>query len=180
MVGAGNAGLSAALAARESGASVTVAESAPVHLRGGNSYFTGGLFRFAYRDAGEVLSLVPGVSDEERRSIDLGSYPQSEYYADVMRVTGGLSDPELVQTLVSQSYPSMRWMSRIGIGWVLAYGRQAFERDGVFRFWAASSWRLSEAGRAYPTGSSTWRSVPASTSCTRLERRRSVPIGWAG
>lgn len=135
VVGAGNAGLSAALAARESGASVAVVESAPVHLRGGNSYFTGGLFRFAYRDAGEVLSLVPGVSDEERRSIDLGSYPQSEYYADVMRVTGGLSDPELVQTLVSQSYPTMRWMSRIGIGWVLAYGRQAFQRDGVFRFW---------------------------------------------
>ena len=135
VVGAGNAGLSAALAARESGASVAVVESAPVHLRGGNSYFTGGLFRFAYRDAGEVLDIVPGVSDEERRSIDVGRYPQSEYYADVMRVTDGLSDPELVHTLVSRSYPTMHWMSRIGIGWVLAYGRQAFERDGVFRFW---------------------------------------------
>ena len=135
VAGAGNAGLSAALAARESGASVAVVESAPLHLRGGNSYFTGGLFRFAYRDAGEVLSLVPGVSDEERQSIDVGRYPQSEYYADVMRVTDGMSDPDLVQALVSRSYPTMRWMRQIGIGWVLAYGRQAFERDGVFRFW---------------------------------------------
>ena len=135
VVGAGNAGLSAALAAEEVGASVVVIESAPVHLRGGNSYFTGGLFRFAYQGVEEVLSLIPGVSDEDRRSIDVGTYPESDYYADVMSVTDGMSDPELVQALVSRSYPTMRWMRERGMDWVLAYGRQSFKRGDVFRFW---------------------------------------------
>ena len=112
-----------------------VLESAPVHLRGGNSYFTGGLFRFAYEGLEDVLALVSGVADRERQSVDVGTYPESAYYADVMRVTDGLSNPELVQTLVSGSYPTMRWMQERGIGWLLAYGRQAFKRDDVFRFW---------------------------------------------
>ena len=46
VVGGGNAALSAALSALEQGASVLVLEKAPEYLRGGNSYFTGGLFRF--------------------------------------------------------------------------------------------------------------------------------------
>src|ERR1700754_3558693 len=45
VVGAGNAALCAALSAREHGADVLVLEKAPESLRGGNSYFTGGLMR---------------------------------------------------------------------------------------------------------------------------------------
>ena len=44
VVGAGNAALTAALAAASEGAKVAILEKAPEHLRGGNSYFTGGLF----------------------------------------------------------------------------------------------------------------------------------------
>ena len=29
----------------------------------------------------------------------------------------------------------MKWMKELGIPWVLAYGRQAFRRDGIMRFW---------------------------------------------
>ena len=46
VVGAGNAALCAALSAQENGARVLVLEKAPEHMRGGNSYFTGGGFRF--------------------------------------------------------------------------------------------------------------------------------------
>ena len=48
VVGAGNAAFTAALAARAEGARVLVLEKATQKLRGGNTRFTGGLFRCTY------------------------------------------------------------------------------------------------------------------------------------
>ena len=135
IIGSGNAGLTAALAAAEAGASVLIVEKAPVHLRGGNTYYTGGLFRFAYDGWDEIQQLIPDTSARERDSVDVGSYPASSFYADIMRVTEGLSDAQLADLLVSRSYPTMRWMKDRGVPFVLAYGRQAFDDNGVRRFW---------------------------------------------
>ena len=135
VAGAGNAALCAAMAAADEGASVLVLERAPEYLRGGNSFFTGGLFRFAYDGIEDILGIIPGIGEEERESIDVGKYTQSQFYDDLMRVTEGLSDPELAQVLVSQSYPAMKWMEEQGVRWILAYGRQAFRHEGMLRFW---------------------------------------------
>ena len=135
VVGAGSAALNAALSAKEQGSKVLVLEKAPEHLRGGNSYFTGGLFRFAYSGLVEIVNLLPEVGTEEQNRIDVGSYDNSDFYADVMRVTEGLSNPDLLQILVSESYPTMIWMRDQGVPWILAYGRQAFEHEGKLRFW---------------------------------------------
>ena len=135
VVGGGNAALSAALAAIEQGAGVLVLEKAPEYLRGGNSYFTGGLFRFAYDGIEDIVALLPEMSEEEKSGIDVGSYPQTKFYEDVMRVTEGLSDSQLIQTLVSRSHPTMRWLKDQGVPWILAYGRQAFRHEGLLRFW---------------------------------------------
>ena len=135
VAGAGNAGLTAALSAAEHGASVLVLEKAPEYLRGGNTYFTGGLFRFAYDGIDDVADVVGDMAPEERRSVDVGSYPAAAYYDDLVRVTGGRADPALGQTLVSQSLPTMVWMRRAGVRWTLARGRQAFMTDGKSRFW---------------------------------------------
>ena len=135
VVGAGNAGLCAALSSAEEGASVLVLEKAPSYLRGGNTYFTGGLFRFAYDGLNDVLELIPEPTEEEKGSIDVGSYPEATYYSDLMRVTGERADRELAQLLVSQSFPTMMWLSEQGIRWILAYGRQAFKPGSVTRFW---------------------------------------------
>jgi succinate dehydrogenase/fumarate reductase flavoprotein subunit len=49
VVGAGNAALAAAVSAREQGAGrIVVLEKAPPELRGGNTHYSGGLFRFAF------------------------------------------------------------------------------------------------------------------------------------
>ncbi len=65
VVGAGNAALAAAVSAREQGARrVLVIEKAPEELRGGNTHYSGGLFRFAF-DTGEDLR--PLDPDAERR-----------------------------------------------------------------------------------------------------------------
>ena len=135
VVGAGNAGLCAALAARESGARVLVLEKAPEHLRGGNTYFTGGGFRFPYNGLDDIRRLIPDLSDEEARNIEVGRYGQAEFYADLMRVTEGLSDPALAQTLVSRAYPAMEWLRERGMRWVLMFGRQAFKVGDTTRFW---------------------------------------------
>ena len=75
----GNAALSAALAAGEQKASVLVVEKAPVHLRGGNSYFTGGLFRFAYDGLEDILELLPPMSEEERGSWTWAAIPSPPF-----------------------------------------------------------------------------------------------------
>ena len=135
IAGAGNAALCAAMAAADEGASVLVLERAPEYLRGGNSFFTGGLFRFAYDGIEDILGIIPEIGEEEREAIDVGRYTQAQFYDDLMRVTEGLSDPELAQVLVSQSYPAMKWMQEQGVRWILAYGRQAFRHEGKLRFW---------------------------------------------
>ena len=135
VVGAGNAALCAALSARENGARVLVLEKAPEHMRGGNSYFTGGGFRFPYEGLEDIRALIPEMADEEANSIEIGSYPQSQMYDDIMRVTEGLSDADLIETLVTRAYPTVQWMREHGLHWVLMYGRQSFEVGGKQHFY---------------------------------------------
>ena len=71
VVGGGNAGLSAALAARQAGASVIVLEASPRDFRGGNSRHTRNL-RCAHAAPTDVLT---------------ESYSEDEFLADLMRVT---------------------------------------------------------------------------------------------
>jgi len=134
IVGGGNAALCAALAAREQGARVLVLERAPAEERGGNSRFTAGAMRFAFRGADDVLELIPDLSDDERRRYDFGTYDADEFYDDMLRVTNHRTDPELADALVSQSFDALRWMRRHGVRFV-PNGRQAFEVDGRMRFW---------------------------------------------
>ena len=124
-----------------------VLERAPLHLRGGNSYFTGGLFRFAYNAIEDIRSLIPEISDKEAENIDVGTYPKNKYYEDVMRVTEGLSDPMLVEILTSNSFSTMKWLASHKIPWILAYGRQAFEDDGKMKFWGGLILEAVGAGK---------------------------------
>ena len=57
VVGAGNAGMCAALAARGEGARVLVLEAAPFDERGGNSRFTAGALRFVYNGVEDLLKI---------------------------------------------------------------------------------------------------------------------------
>ena len=63
VVGAGNAGLCAAVAALEAGAEAIVLEKAPKPLRGGNTAYTG-FYRFAYDGLDDLKSLVE-ISDAD-------------------------------------------------------------------------------------------------------------------
>ncbi len=135
VVGAGNAALTAAISARELQASVLVLEKAPVYHRGGNSYFTAGGFRFPFTGTQEIAEVIPDLTEEERRDVDFGSYTQANFYDDLMRLTEGLADQEMVNLLVAQAKDTVLWMRDKGVRWVPMYGRQAFKIEGQFRFW---------------------------------------------
>ena len=135
VVGGGNAGLCAALAAAEGGARVTLLERAPQPRRGGNTAFTAGAMRVAYKGAEDIRTLVPDLSDQQLAVTDFGTYDESQFFDDLARVTRYRADPELAETLVSGSFEALRWMRDRGVRFTPIYGRQAFEVDGRFTFW---------------------------------------------
>ncbi|WP_017437649.1 FAD-dependent tricarballylate dehydrogenase TcuA [Saccharococcus caldoxylosilyticus] len=135
IVGAGNAALCAAISAKEQGVSVLVLEKAPLHKRGGNSFFTDGAIRFAYNGLEDIRYIIPDISDEEAAKINLPPYSEADYYNDIMRVNDGKSDPKLVKQLVTKSYETIVWMRNQGVNFELNYENQSFEKQGIHHFW---------------------------------------------
>ena len=122
VVGAGNAALSAAVAARERGAEVVVLEKAPRQHRGGNSALTVHM-RFPYDGMDELTPLLSGTSSADlRRMADrIGRYTCADYYDDIMTVTEGKSDPKLAEVLVTEAASAVRWMGSHGHTWIPTY-----------------------------------------------------------
>lgn len=135
VVGAGNAAFCAALAAREHCERVLVLERAGEDDAGGNSRFTAGLFRIVYDGVDDLKQLIPDLTDDEISKTDFGSYRQDDFFDDLARVTEYRCDPDLTELLVQQSFPTVRWMREKGVRFTAAWGRQAFQRDGRFKFW---------------------------------------------
>ena len=135
VVGAGNAAMCAALAARDAGAAVLVLERAPESERGGNTAFTAGAMRTVYDGVDDLQGLMPDLSAEEIATTDFGVYRADQFYTDMERVTEYRADPDLVEVMVSRSLETLKWMAGKGIRFTPIYGRQAYKIDGRFRFW---------------------------------------------
>jgi tricarballylate dehydrogenase len=52
-----------------------------------------------------------------------------------MRLTEGLSDPDLADVLIRGSRPAVVWMRRHGVRWILMMARQSYHVGGKHRFW---------------------------------------------
>lgn len=138
VLGAGNAALCAALAAREEGARVLVLERAPEDRRGGNSYFTGGLVRVPFRGLEDIVALVPDLSEAELQSVEVGTYTEEQLFEDVARVTDYQADPELTALWAGKAFPTLKWLTTKGIRFTLALGRQSFKAGKKYRFWGGA------------------------------------------
>jgi tricarballylate dehydrogenase len=134
VVGGGNAALCAALSAKESGASVLVLERAGEEESGGNSRFTAGLMRIAYDGVDDLRPLIDLSEDEVARS-DFGAYTEEQFFDDMARVTEYRCDPDLTEILVKRSHATVMWMRQKGVRFTAAWGRQAFNVGGKFKFW---------------------------------------------
>lgn len=134
VVGAGNAAMCAAHAARDEGKSVLVLEAAPKEQAGGNSYFTAGATRMTHEGLESLKDLVE--PDERHNRSELPPYTAQDYAGDLEKVTGGRNDPKMTETLTSTIAEDMRWLRGKGMKYRLMYERQAYERpDGSFLFW---------------------------------------------
>ncbi len=99
VIGGGNAALCAALMAREAGASVLMLEAAPCEWRGGNSQHTRNL-RCMHDAPQDVL---------------VDTYPEEEFWQDLLKVTGGLTDEKLARLVIRASGTCRPWMRRHGV-----------------------------------------------------------------
>lgn len=99
VIGGGNAALCAALMAREAGASVLLLESAPREWRGGNSQHTRNL-RCMHDGPQDVL---------------VEAYPEEEYWQDLLKVTGGITNEHLARLTIRASSTCRPWMQKHGV-----------------------------------------------------------------
>ena len=134
VVGGGNAALCAAISASEASQRILVLERAPEEECGGNSRFTAGLMRVVYNGVDDLKQVMDLSADEIARS-DFGSYTEEQFLDDMARVTEFRCDPDLTEILVKQSFPTLVWMRRNGVRFTAAWGRQAFNIGGRFKFW---------------------------------------------
>ncbi len=109
VVGGGVAGLCTALSARESGAEVVLLEKAPRERRGGNTRFADAQMRF------------PHEADE----FGLRDYTVDEMYSDLMRISRGRANPELIRTLCENARGTAEWLTALGLEWEAGYPHTA-------------------------------------------------------
>ncbi len=148
VIGGGNAGLSAALSAAETGADVVVLDRGAADGSGSDSYFTGGLFRVAYEGLEMLEAIVGPLGIDASAGIDaFANYREADFLDDWGRVTAYRCDPELADLIVSNSYQAISWLSDLGVPFlsgivVDASGRARHTRPG----WHGGFVEVSGAG----------------------------------
>jgi len=139
VVGCGVAGLSAAVAASESGAKVAVLERSTFDERGGNTRYTTAAIRMKSEDA---------VSDDfEQRFVDNSGYHVAPDLIEATALdyanwpalvrTAPFTDPDLIAFFAEQSPPTIAWLKSHGV---------RFGGIGFYGLTARSSPRIAISG----------------------------------
>ncbi|WP_320670092.1 FAD-dependent tricarballylate dehydrogenase TcuA [Patulibacter defluvii] len=135
VVGGGNAGLSAAIAAAERGARVVLLEKAPEPLNGGNSRYTAGLIRFGFSEKDEVRRFLADMPEDEWQGLRILPYPAERFYDDLMQKSQGKADLDLTDWIAHESYDVIDWLAQHGVRWqTLTYiptARETGFADGI-------------------------------------------------
>jgi tricarballylate dehydrogenase len=109
VVGGGIAGLSTALGACQAGAEVILVEKAPRDQRGGNTRFADAQMRF------------PHEPDEYGGR----EYTVDAMYSDLMRISRGRANPDLIRTLCENARETAEWLTGMGLEWEAGYPHTA-------------------------------------------------------
>ncbi|KAJ5486669.1 hypothetical protein N7530_000969 [Penicillium desertorum] len=149
VIGSGNAGLSAALSAAQTNPTlrVTVIDKSPVSWAGGNTYFTAGAFRTVHNGLHDLLPLVNNTDAADASRIDMPSYTEQGFTADLQRITGNRTDPALSAALVRDSRAAVGWLAANGVRFQLSFNRQAYEVNGRIKFWGGLALKTQDGGK---------------------------------
>ena len=123
VVGAGNAGLVAALTAHEAGARVVVLEAASFDERGGNSRFSGSIFRAVHDGLDSIKPILAEPGDSGMDKVTVGPYPRQRYIDEWLSTSQGLPPRQLVETVVDRSFETLEWMRDHGVEWELTLSK---------------------------------------------------------
>lgn len=118
VVGAGNAALSAALAALDAGARVLILEKSPKAERGGNSKFTA-IYRFAFSDLEALRALCPEIDDKMADRMVINPYTKERFLDDIKKVSKNTFDERTMNIIVGESYDTMIWLKEHGLQFTL-------------------------------------------------------------
>ncbi|EOA86249.1 hypothetical protein ACJQWK_11794 [Exserohilum turcicum] len=148
VIGSGNAGFSAAIAAAEAGAHrVVLIEKASEEWAGGNSYFTAGAFRTVHNGLEDLLPIVGNVDAETANLIDMEPYTKADFSKDMHRVCSGRSDAALSRILIDDSNNAVKWLAKNGVRYQLSFNRQAYKVNGRFKFWGGMALMTQDGGK---------------------------------
>jgi tricarballylate dehydrogenase len=116
VVGGGNAGLVASIEARNRGRHVLLIEKAPKAKRGGNSRFSGGLFRVAIEGENDILPLIEQDKIPKGRLV-MEPFAKDTFYNKVIRLSDGFADRRFTEIFVEKSLETVTWMKDQGLVW---------------------------------------------------------------
>lgn len=139
VVGAGLAGLCAALSAHDAGARVIIIEAASCEERGGNTRFSNGAMRAVYSGCEDIEALVGEIGEAERARADFGAYSREQYFDDLARVTEYRTNPLMAEMLVENSRETLRWLREQGVRFLPLYEWQFKLPDGRIKFSGGSA-----------------------------------------
>lgn len=135
VVGSGNAALCAGISALECGARVTMLEKADEIEAGGNSRYTAGAMRFAYESREDIVALLEDPDGDRLASTEFGTYPTSQFAADMTAFSRGDPLNPLQRYLIDESYATLIWLTTHNVRFEPIYSRQTFQKNGRLVFW---------------------------------------------
>jgi tricarballylate dehydrogenase len=103
------AGLCAAVQAAQAGANVVLLEKAPREQRGGNTRFADAQMRFPH----------------EADQYGPRDYTAGEMFADLMRISRGRANEDLIRTLCENARDTAEWLTELGLEWEPGYPHTA-------------------------------------------------------